>query len=606
MTASLLRWRSLGLAAAVLAVACGRPPSPAGRFLLVADGESQAVSSYAIDSADGSLRHVPGSPFPVGAAGATSVRLHPSGRWGVVVGLGQVSAFSIGPDGRLEPTGAGVPWPGLPKAAALDPAGDVIAIASSWSPVGGGTILTFRAGPDGPRGPRAVICTTSGAADVAMHPSGRWVYYASGEEVHACEVQSAAATVNPAKDVLARVPRAARRMAMHPGGHLLFVLSKGDDVSAALSVFKVDAETPRLAPLSSDPMPVGAGDGLAIDPTGAFLYVTAADDGYVWGYAVHAEGGLRPVPGSPLVTGRGARALGVDADGARVFVGGRYEGEGRDGLVAVAVAAPTGGLAEERDVDVEVRRPGALVVTPGPDEPVRLAALPPGAGLMAPDTVRASARVDPPRSLDEALARLNDPRWRVRWSAVQALTRRADAEQDAANVGLAKAVGDDNITIAEWAMEALALQGTRASAATPALLAQLGHSDAARRRNAAKALAAIGTPEGVAAEARRLDADDQRLLARRLFRPLEQDDRAAAALAARAIGAMPEAADVSVPRLIRLLATGDPTRRRLAADAIGALGPRAAAALPELAGALYDDSFEVRVGASLAVVSVRR
>jgi len=306
------------------------------------------------------------------------------------------------------------------------------------------------------------------------------------------------------------------------------------------------------------------------------------------------------------MTRRGARALGVDASGERVFVGGRYQGEGSDGLLVLTVDALTGSIAEERTFDVEVRRPGALAVTPGPNEPARLAMLPPGAGLIAPDAAPSSAVPDPAPSLEEALARLDDARWRVRWSGVLALTHREDREQDAANAGLARAVGDDSVTIAEWAMGALALQGPRARAATPELLAQLGHPDPGRRRNAAKTLAVVSTPALVEAAARRLGEGDQHALALRLLRSLEEDGRDVAEFAARAIGQMMDAADVTVPRLVRLLATGDAARRRLAVDAIAAIGPVAAEALPELAGAVYDDTYEVRVGASLAVTAVRR
>jgi len=152
----------------------------------------------------------------------------------------------------------------------------------------------------------------------------------------------------------------------------------------------------------------------------------------------------------------------------------------------------------------------------------------------------------------------------------------------------------------------LALQGRRARAATPELLAQLGHPDPGRRRNAAKTLAVVSTPALVEAAARRLGEGDQHALALRLLRSLEEDGRDVTEFAARAIGQMMDAADVTVPRLVRLLATGDAARRRLAVDAIAAIGPVAAEALPELAGAVYDDTYEVRVGAALAVTAVRR
>ncbi len=87
------------------------------------------------------------------------------------------------------------------------------------------------------------------------------------------------------------------------------------------------------------------GDGLAIDPTGRFLYVTSPVDNTVTQYAISAQTGLLTVVGTPVATGAGPSDAKIDPSGHYLYVS-NYS----DGTISEYVIDPgTGELTEDRN-----------------------------------------------------------------------------------------------------------------------------------------------------------------------------------------------------------------------------------------------------------------
>jgi 6-phosphogluconolactonase (cycloisomerase 2 family) len=92
---------------------------PTGRFAYVANQTSNNISGYAINTSNGALTPIPGSPFAAGT-GAFEVTVEPTGRFAYVVNSGSnnISGYTISAS-----SGALTPLSGSPFPAGADPRG---------------------------------------------------------------------------------------------------------------------------------------------------------------------------------------------------------------------------------------------------------------------------------------------------------------------------------------------------------------------------------------------------------------------------------------------------------------------------------------------------
>jgi 6-phosphogluconolactonase (cycloisomerase 2 family) len=118
---------------------------PSGRFLYVTllNDSNGSIFAYTINSANGALSPVPGSPFATVANGQPQfLAVHPSGKflYAGLDGPSAVAAFAIRANGALAPV-AGSPFPtgNFPLGLAVDRAGRFLYTADT----GAGTISAF-------------------------------------------------------------------------------------------------------------------------------------------------------------------------------------------------------------------------------------------------------------------------------------------------------------------------------------------------------------------------------------------------------------------------------------------------------------------------------
>jgi len=248
--------------------------SPMGGFLYVANGGTNNVSVFSIDSTSGKLTSIPGSPFATGSLGSGTLALAvtPDNKF-LYAGdsnADEITVFSIGRDGALSIV-AESPYliPGaLADYASIDgmsvsPDGDLLAVAL---PSEGllDEIAIFTIGVDG---------SLTAAPDSPLFPAGG----AAGAEF-SCSAST------------------------------LFL---SDAITDATQV-EVDNVTPNgvLSPVSGSPFNFknqGLNSNMGIlSPNGLTLYESNQYSGRITGLSVNSNGGLAPVGGSPFATGLGS------------------------------------------------------------------------------------------------------------------------------------------------------------------------------------------------------------------------------------------------------------------------------------------------------------
>ncbi len=252
------------------------------------------VFAYREDPNSGVLTELSGSPYPAGD-GASSAVAHPSGKYLYVANPGQlendISLFTIASNGvlteKLPRTPIGVNA-SQPSYLAMDPAGAFLYVANTKS----NNILAFS------------IDSGTGELTQLIDP----------------------ATQNPYLPVA--VPGPPLNMQLAPSGNYLYVTtSGGQPASNNGSIFTFSVNAGVLTPLTS--LTVSSygifPNGLAIGPSGSYLYVANTQSNSISIFAIGATGtppgSLSQIPGSPLAVNYiGPVSLSFDPKGSYLYV----------------------------------------------------------------------------------------------------------------------------------------------------------------------------------------------------------------------------------------------------------------------------------------------
>jgi 6-phosphogluconolactonase (cycloisomerase 2 family) len=93
------------------------------------------------------------------------------------------------------------------------------------------------------------------------------------------------------------------------GGNFLYTANP-DATNPSISGFSIDRDTGALSPLSGSPFPIPVSHFMAIDPTGAYLYVTSGAN--ILGYGIDPNtGALAALPGFPVAAGANAYSISI-------------------------------------------------------------------------------------------------------------------------------------------------------------------------------------------------------------------------------------------------------------------------------------------------------
>jgi 6-phosphogluconolactonase (cycloisomerase 2 family) len=204
-----------------------------------------------------------------------------------------------------------------------------------------GQFLFATSGDVGPGGDVATytVDSTSGALkyssefrfevepfDVNVDPLGKFVYvsYADYTDPSSSKLLIAALAVDPTTGALSQRAQpvavsAGYGVTTHPSGRLLYV-STATYTSSNIAAFNVDPATGALTAISSSP--VVASDGLAvIDPAGNYMYVVSYGSNSISAYGIdRSSGQLAPINGSPFPTGPHPSSVVIEPQGNFVYV----------------------------------------------------------------------------------------------------------------------------------------------------------------------------------------------------------------------------------------------------------------------------------------------
>jgi 6-phosphogluconolactonase (cycloisomerase 2 family) len=238
-----------------------------GKFLYSAMIPSTAsnVWAFSVDASSGALSPVPGSPFAgqtlVGLGGTNSIALHPSGSY----------LYSSGP---------------------------FMGITGYSIDTTSGALSQLSGSPFVPTG-------TFFNTELAVHPSGNFLYMADldADGVRVFPVASDGSVGAEIAGSPFASGAAPRDIALDPSGKFVFVPNEGD---LNVTAFAINASTGALTLVGN----ADAGNGpsaVAVDSLGKFLYVTNYGDGMVSAYSIDsASGTLALVAGSPFAAQDGA------------------------------------------------------------------------------------------------------------------------------------------------------------------------------------------------------------------------------------------------------------------------------------------------------------
>jgi 6-phosphogluconolactonase (cycloisomerase 2 family) len=279
---------------------------PSGKFLYVADDTSPGqVFGFSINSTDGSLTAIAGSPFAAGA-GSQSLAFDASGAYLYVANFdaNTISAYAIDSSNGALMQLAGSPYSVTgtnPNPSQIVSAGNHLFVADFGT--NSVDVFTITAGTgaltEGVAG--SPFATGTGPDSLAVDPTGAVLYTAnSSASVSAFTVNSSTGVLTP----VAGNPQAITPysyISIDPQGKFLFVTE-----NTGVAVYPIDLATGALGtPAAGSPFAAGSAPySVSIDPTSQFVYVGNDGSANVSEFTLDGTTGvLTAVPGSPVATG---------------------------------------------------------------------------------------------------------------------------------------------------------------------------------------------------------------------------------------------------------------------------------------------------------------
>ncbi len=234
--------------------------------------------------------------------------------------LQSVTAFSLA-SGKLanlpnSPAALGF----LPSALAINPVGTRLWVASAL-----GQITPATVNSDGSLTLGASLTVSASIGSMAVDPSGNWLLALSNTGanvapfVYVYQIDTGTGALTQVGTQIQLDGGTAAQIAFAPNGTQVFAaLGTGgvDELSFNPSGGGISRLNVHLNPSGSS----YADQGLAVDPTGAYLLVAETGTNGVRSLSINKNGTLTEVAGSPYATGLGAKAVLIDKTGAYAYV----------------------------------------------------------------------------------------------------------------------------------------------------------------------------------------------------------------------------------------------------------------------------------------------
>jgi 6-phosphogluconolactonase (cycloisomerase 2 family) len=318
------------------------------KFLYSASADLTTVSAFRVDPATGALTGL-GTPYGVGYFPTSVVATHDSKFLYVTVFTNnQVVGFAIQPDGSLVPTpGSPLAVAGAPFWLTADPSGNFVYASTQGAGI---TVLAVDPATGAPS-IASSVATGGAPQDAALTPDGAYFYQtlSAMDQVAGFAIDRNSGTLSalvPPGPTTATYPRG---IAIDPSGKFLYVTIETSWIgpSTAVDAYSIDAASGALTRIPGAPFTAGANPIAAVcDPSGRFLYVSDADAQTISAFSIDPDSGvLMEIAGSPFAVagGPGTGNLTVDPSGQYLYVA--TTGSSSPGILGFTINQATGALS---------------------------------------------------------------------------------------------------------------------------------------------------------------------------------------------------------------------------------------------------------------------
>lgn len=307
----------------------GTNPTTSGNYLYVANSGTSPGTVAGFSIANSTLSALSGSPYTVSAAQPVALAITPKNTF-LYAGStdGGIYVYIVNSNGTLTigNNGSAVNANMVPSAMKVDTTGNwLIAVQNT-----GSNALAYVFAINTSTG----VLTSQGAAvtldigspnRIAITPSDQLVYVSLGSGgVDILSFTSSSGVLTPPTAILHPLSsnNADQGLAIDPTGTYLFVTETGSVVGTnnGLRVLKIAANG-SLSELSTSPVQTPLGpSAVLVSSNGSYVYVTNTTANNVSGFALTANGALTALPNSPYSTGQKPLDLAEDNTHAYVAV----------------------------------------------------------------------------------------------------------------------------------------------------------------------------------------------------------------------------------------------------------------------------------------------
>ncbi|HKV91720.1 MAG TPA: beta-propeller fold lactonase family protein [Candidatus Angelobacter sp.] len=283
------------------------------KLLFVSNQQANTVSAFSVNTGTGALAAVPGSPFATGAR-PTGIAVDAMGRFVFVANQAgsSISVFSIGANGLLSPVPGSPFVAGNPFGLAVNPAGTLL-FANNFpdSMVSDlNTVSAFQIGANGALNPvpgspfaTANAAGFASAIGLTVDPAGKFLFVADhmAQTVVPFSITSTGALTSvaalpaPAPSCSVSCHNNPLRLTVHPNDRFVYATNVQAGTVTAFSM--ANGVLSPIGDVATGTHPFG----VALDPSGQFLFAVNKVDNSISAYTVNSSTGMvTPISGSPF------------------------------------------------------------------------------------------------------------------------------------------------------------------------------------------------------------------------------------------------------------------------------------------------------------------
>lgn len=306
----------------------GDSPLPSGTELLYVGDNVGVIHGFGIDPGSGNLKAIQATNVTNEQAAADVELAADAGSmvlYATSAGLGGANVASFIVDqktGNLTVAGPGQTLPVPPRDPT--PIGNTLFVIPDAS-VNAAALYTLNIDVNGVLTllPNQPVTLPGVPHHLAVDPSGSWLFVTydgnSGGEIATLSIKSGA--IVSLVGSFATGGDSPQGIQVTPDGQLVVVANGGTN---NVSVLSLDGSTGALTALPGSPFACAVGSSaIAVDPSGKFVFVAVGlngDGNTLFSYAIDSSGSLTPVPGTPTALGGIAAGIGVAVDPSGKFV----------------------------------------------------------------------------------------------------------------------------------------------------------------------------------------------------------------------------------------------------------------------------------------------